>query len=52
MNNERIEALFQRCIKDGFSIEEAVQQIIIVGVTKKEYYSWISEYHSDGNGED
>jgi hypothetical protein len=51
MNNERIEALFQRCIKDGFSTEEAVQQIVIVGVTKKEYSSWISEYHNDGQVE-
>jgi hypothetical protein len=47
MNNERIEALFQRCVRDGMSPKEAVQQIVIAGVTKEEYFSWIFKYHNN-----
>lgn len=41
-----IEKLYQRCLKEySLTVEEAVQQLVIAGVTQEEYFNWILKYH-------
>lgn len=40
MSDDEIEKLYQRCLSDGLSVEEAVQQLVIAGVTSDDYFRW------------